>query len=189
MFQGGFAESCGDLVSFCMMMILLRVTYWIIKGNVDTPESRMECRLHAFRSRSPDGHRLAHDALDLLQRGLCEVHLACLGALFELVGIACADDGHIDAWLGQHPRNRQLRHAHAFMLRQALQVLYDCQIALKALAVEDRALAAPVVGGEGRLWREGTGQQSMRQRAVDEHADPMLAGVWEDGLQIGRTAV
>lgn len=142
----------------------------------------MACRLHALRSRSPDGHRLAHDALDLLQRGLCEVHLACLGALFELVGIACADDGHIYAWLGQHPCNRQLRHTHAFLLRQALQVLHDRQVALKALALEDRALAAPVIGGEGRLWREGTGEQSMRQRAVDEHADAMLAGIGQNLL-------
>jgi len=61
-------------------------------------------------------------------------------------------------------------------------VFHDRQITLKALAVEDRALAAPVIGGEGRLRRECPGEQPMRQCALDEHADPMLTGIGQDLL-------
>lgn len=67
----------------------------------------MECRLHTFRSRSSDGNRLAHDTLDFLQRGLREVNIACPGGLFKLFRSSGAGNGHIDTWLGQHPRNRQ----------------------------------------------------------------------------------
>ena len=122
----------------------------------------MKCRLHALRRRSPDGNRLAHDVLDLLQRCLAEMDIACRGGLFELLGRACADNGDIDAWLGEHPGHRQLRHAHAFLLCQALHVLHHHQVALEALTLEDRALAAPIIGGEGCLWREPTSEQSVR---------------------------
>ena len=142
----------------------------------------MECSLHTFWSGSSDGNRLAHDALDLLLCGLREVNVASLGGLFELFRSACANNGHIDARLGQHPRNRQLRHAHALLLRQALQVIHDRQVALKALALEEGVLAAPVIGGKARLWGEPPGEQPMRQRAVDEDADAILAGIGQDLL-------
>src|SRR2546421_8236354 len=106
-----------------------------------------------------NGNRLAHDALDLLQRCLAEMDIACCGGLLELSRSACADNGYINPWLGQHPCNCQLRHAHAFLLRQVLQVLHDRQIALKALTLKDRALAAPVIGGKGRMFREPTAEQ------------------------------
>ena len=63
-------------------------------------EPCIERELHAFRSRSSDRNRLAHDALNLLQCGLGEMNLACLGGLFELFRIACPDNGHIDPRLG-----------------------------------------------------------------------------------------
>src|SRR6516225_10499948 len=131
-------------------------------GNAHTCVACMQRELHTFRSRSSDGDRFAHDALDLPQCYLAKIDLACLSGLFKLSRSAGSDDGHIDAWLGQHPCNRQLRHAHTLLLRPTLQVLHHRPITLKALAPEDRALATPVIGRKCRLWRERPGEQSMR---------------------------
>src|SRR5437588_7340236 len=108
----------------------------------------------------PIRNRLAHDALYLPQCGLREMNLACRGGLFELFRVTCSDYGYINCWLGQYPRNRQLRHGHSFSLSEIFQLFNDREIALKDLAVEDFALAPPVIRCEGRLGRERSGEQS-----------------------------
>src|SRR5712691_3970903 len=135
----------------------------------------LERVLHSLWSRPSNGNRLAHDALDLLQRLLREMFIACKGGLFELSRIARSDNGYINRGLrlapSQHPGDGQLRDRHSLSGRQALQVLDDCDIALEMLAVEELALAAPVIRCEGRLWRERSAKQSMRQRTVHEYPD------------------
>ena len=61
-------------------------------------------------------------------------------------------------------------------------MLHDRQIALKAVAVEELTLAPPVVWCEGRLWRERSAKQSMRQWTVDEHSDAVLLAIGQDLL-------
>src|SRR5216684_1134995 len=143
---------------------------------------RMEHAVHSLWSRPSNGNRLAHDALDLLQRLLREMFIACKGGLFELSRIARSDNGYINRGLGQHPGDGQLRDGHSLSGCQALQLLDDCDIALKILAVEELALAPPVIRCEGRLRRERSGEQSMRQRAVHEHPDAMLLCIGQDIL-------
>src|SRR5713226_1822250 len=131
----------------------------------------LERVLHSLGSRPSNGNRLAHDALDLLQRLLREMSIACKGGLFELFRIARSDNGHINRGLGQHPGDGQLRDGHALPGRQALQVLDDRDIALEIFAVEEPALAPPVIRCEGRLWRERSAKQSMRQWTIHKHPD------------------
>jgi len=50
-------------------------------------------------------NRLAHDALDLLQRCLAEMDIACRGGLLKLSRSVRSDNGYINRRLGKHPRN------------------------------------------------------------------------------------
>src|ERR1700730_10117152 len=126
----------------------------------------MERTLHTFWRRSSYRNRLAHNALDLLQQTLQEIYIACPGGLFELFRSARSDNGHINRGLGKHPGDGQLCDGQSLSGGQALQVLDDRDIALKAVAVEVLTLAAPVIRCEGRLWRERSAKQSMRQRTI-----------------------
>jgi hypothetical protein len=121
-----------------------------------------------------------HGALDLLQRVLREMSIACQSGLCELVRIARSDNGHINRGLGQHPGDGQLRDGHSPSFRQALQLLDDRDIALEILAVEELTLAAPVIWCEGRLGRERSAKQSMGQWTIDEHPDAMLLAIGQD---------
>ena len=61
--------------------------------------------LHPLRRRSSNRNRLAHDALDLLQRCLAEMDIACRGGLLKLSRSVRSDNGYINRRLGKHPRN------------------------------------------------------------------------------------
>src|SRR5947209_11623420 len=155
----------------------------MLHGAISFLSIRMNRVLHSLGSGSSNRNRLAHNALDLLQRLLREMFIACQSGLFELSRIARSDNGDINRGLrlapSQHPGDGQLRDGHSLSGRQALQLLDDCDIALEILAVEEPALAPPVICCEGRVWRERSAKQSMRQRTVHEHPD---AG----GLAIGQ---
>ncbi len=140
----------------------------------------MERVLHSLGSRSSYGNCLAHDALDLLQRFLSDMSIACQSGLCELFGIARSDNGYINRGLSQHPGDGQLRDGHSLSGSQALQLLHDRDIALEIFAVEELALAAPVICCEGRLWRERSAKQSMRQWTIHEHSDAMLLAIRQD---------
>src|SRR5437016_7082954 len=90
-----------------------------------------------------------------------------------------ADDRHIDRWLSQYPGDSQLRYGHSFSRRQLLQALHDRQVALKALAFEERILAPPVIWCEGCLRHETSAKQSMRQWTVYKHINAVLLTIWE----------
>src|SRR5712691_10809214 len=97
----------------------------------------LERVLHSLWSRPSNGNRLTHGALDLLQRLLREMSLACQSGLCELSRIARSDNGYINRGLGQHPGDGQLRDRHSLSGRQALQLLEDCDIALEIIDVEE----------------------------------------------------
>ena len=111
----------------------------------------MERELHPFWRRPSNRNRFAHDALDLLQRLLREMSITCQSGLCELLRIARSDNGYINCWLGKHPGDGQLRDGHSLSGCQALQLLDDRDIALEILAVEEPALAPPVICCEGRV--------------------------------------
>src|SRR5947209_7416885 len=111
-------------------------------GNADTYETCMERELHPFWRRPSNRNRFAHDALDLLQRLLREMSITCQSGLCELLRIARSNNGYI---------NGQLRDGHSLSGCQALQLLDDRDIALEILAVEEPALAPPVICCEGRV--------------------------------------
>src|SRR2546421_1755023 len=152
----------------------------MLHGAISFLSIRMKRVLHSLWSRPSNGNRLTHDALDLLQRFLREMFIACKGGLFELSRIARSDNGDINRGLGQHPGDGQLCDGHALSGRQALQVLDDRDIALEILSVEELALAPPVIRCEGCLWRERSAKQSMCQRTVHEYPDACGLAIGQD---------
>ena len=140
--------------------------------------------LHSLGSRSSYRNRFAHDALNLVQRLLREIYVACQSGLFELFGSARSDNGHIYRGLrlapSQQPGDGKLSDGQSLSGRQALQVLDDRDIALEIFAVEVLTLAAPVIRCEGCLWRERSAKQAMRQWTIHKHSNAMLAGIGQD---------
>jgi hypothetical protein len=60
-----------------------------------------------------------------------------------------ADDGDMDRWVGERPRNGELRDRTTELFgSEAFQVSYLLEIVANCLALERRVRAAPVVGGE-----------------------------------------
>src|SRR5437588_5776388 len=156
----------------------------MLHGAISFLSIRMKRVLHSLWSRPSNGNCLTHDALDLLQRFLREMFIACKGGLFELSRIARSDNGHINRGLrlapSQHPGDGQLRDGHALSGREALQVLDDRDIALEILSAEELALAPPVIRCEGRVWRERSAKQSMCQRTIHKHSDACGLAIRQD---------
>src|SRR5260370_7553951 len=82
--------------------------------------------------------------------------------------------------MGYRPRHRQLGQADAPPIGILAEPVDHAQVALKSLAGEVRALAAPVVWREGRLRAHTPGEKAVGQGAVGEHADVVAAGGRKD---------
>src|SRR5947209_14946861 len=105
------------------------------------------------------------------------MQLECAHAVLYVRCVPRADDRNVDRGIGERPRDRELTDAVAAITGEVLELPRGAEVALERLPFEQRAVAAPIFWGERRALLHGPGQETVRERAVDEHADVMLTRV------------
>src|SRR5699024_7609444 len=115
---------------------------------------------------SADPDRVSGDAVDLGEVVPAQLQLGRGETGFDVCRLASPRNGHVHPWLCKHPGYGQLTDRCVPVTCELHQAVDDGEVVPQVLTLERGGLRTPVVGIEGGIGRQGTGEQSTGKRTV-----------------------